>query len=189
MAAKSLAHKLGQGLSPQGFIDAMTKNREAFLDWQSKFAWANEDDREFFESLNNRDDLRCVILAADWCGDVVRNIPVVFKALENSGMPVEVLIMEENLDVMDQFLTFGGRSIPVVMITDTGGLVLGTWGPRPKYVQEPMVKFKTENPDREAPDYQAKLDETRKEIKARYGEGTEYQQLIVKELRELISTF
>ncbi|TLS49160.1 thioredoxin family protein [Paenibacillus antri] len=186
---KSLAHKLGQGLTPQGFIDAMTKNQEAFLSWGDKFAWADEDDKEFFESLNNRDDLRCVILAADWCGDVVRNVPVVLKALENSGVPVEFLVQEEHMDVQDQFLTLGGRSIPVVIFVDTGGFVLGTWGPRPTYVQEPMVKFKKENPDREAPDYQTNLAETRKEIMARYGEGTDYQQLIVKELRELISSF
>jgi len=186
---KSVANKLGQGLTPQGFIDAMTKNQDKFLEWQSKFAWANEEDREFFESLNNRDDLRCLIIAADWCGDVVRNVPVVFKALENSGVPIEVFIQEEHMDLMDQFLILGGRSIPVVIFADTGGFVLGQWGPRPTYVQEPMVQFKAANPDRDAPDYQDNLAAARKEIMARYGEGTEYQQLIVKELRELISSF
>ncbi len=30
----------------------------------------------FHESLNNRDDIRCMIIAAAWCGDVVRNMPV-----------------------------------------------------------------------------------------------------------------
>lgn len=187
--AASIANKMGQGLTPQGFIDAMTKNQDKFLEWQSKFAWANDEDREFFESLNNRDDLRCVIIAADWCGDVVRNVPVVFKALENSGVPIEVMIQEQHFDLMDQFLTLGGRSIPIVIFADTGGFVLGQWGPRPAYVQEPMVKFKAEHPDREAPDYQENLAETRKEIMARYGEGTDYQQLIVAELRALISSF
>lgn len=186
---KSLADKLGTGLTPQGFIDAMTKNQDKFLEWQEAFAWANDDDREFFESLSNRDDLRCLILAADWCGDVIRNVPVVFKALENSGIPVEVLIQEQNMDVMDQFLTMGGRAIPIVIFTDTGGFVLGHWGPRPAYVQEVMTKFKQANPDREAPGYDEKLAETRKEMMARYGEGTAYHQLIVGELRELISSF
>lgn len=185
--AKSVAGKIGQGLSPQQFIDRMTKNREAFLDWKAKFTWEHEEDRTFFESLSHRDDLRCLIIAADWCGDVVRNVPVVLNVLENSGIPIEMFILEEHLDLIDEFLTLGGRSIPVVIFADPGGFVLGHWGPRPKYVQEPMVKFKTENPDPEAPDYQEKLAETRKEIMARYGEGTEYQQWIVKELRELLS--
>ncbi|MFC4775511.1 thioredoxin family protein [Paenibacillus sp. GCM10023252] len=185
----SIASKLGQGISPQQFIDGMEKNKEAFLNWYEQFAWAEESDREFFESLNNRDDLRCSILMAEWCGDVVRNIPVVFRALENSGIPVEVLIMEDHLDTMDQFLTMGGRAVPIVIICDTGGAVLGQWGPRPKHVQEAMIAFKQENPDREAADYQEKLAVTRQEMGRRYGEGTGYQSVIVTELRELLSSF
>lgn len=187
--AKQLADKMGKGISPQAFIDGMTKNQEKFLEWRQAFEWKNEDDKQFFESLNNRDDLRCLIIAADWCGDVVRNVPVVLEAMEAGGVPTEMFVQEEHMDLMDQFLILGGRSIPVVIFVDTGGFVLGQWGPRPTYIQEPMVKFKAENPDREAPDYQENLAETRKEIMARYGEGTDYQQLIVKELRDLISTF
>ncbi|RIX53081.1 thioredoxin family protein [Paenibacillus nanensis] len=186
---KSVADKLGKGISPQQFVDGMTKNKEAFIDWMEKFSWPSGEDRDFFESLNNRDDIRCLILMADWCGDVVRNIPAVFGALEVSGIPTEVLIMEEHLDTMDQFLTMGGRSIPIVIFADTGGAVLGQWGPRPAYIQEPMVAFKQANPDREAPDYQEKLAETRQEIMKRYGEGPGYQALVVKELRELLESF
>lgn len=186
---QNLAEKLGKGISPAQFIEGMTKNKETFLGWSEQFQWADESDREYFESLNNRDDLRCLILMADWCGDVVRNVPVVLRALEVSGIPTEVLIMEEHLDTMDQFLTMGGRSIPIVIFTDTGGHVLGQWGPRPKHVQEAMIAFKQANPDREAPDYQDNLMETRKEIGRRYGEGTGYQAVIVKELRELLESF
>ncbi|MCM3748297.1 thioredoxin family protein [Paenibacillus pasadenensis] len=187
--ARSVANKLNKGISPRQFREGMTKNQEAFDSWGEKFQWASDEDREFFEQLNNRDDLRVLILMAEWCGDVVRNIPVVFRALENSGVPVEVLVMEEHLDTMDEFLTMGGRAVPVVIVADTGGHVLGTWGPRPKHVQEAMTAFKLENPDREAPDYQDKLSQVRQEMGRRYGEGTEYQAVIVRELRELISQF
>jgi len=187
--SRNVAEKLGKGISPEQFIEGMTKNKEAFVSWSEQFQWTSDDDREFFASLNNRDDLRCLILMADWCGDVVRNIPVVFRALENSGIPIDVLIMEEHLDTMDQFLTMGGRSVPVVIFADTGGHVLGQWGPRPKHVQEAMIAFKQANPDREAPDYQDNLMVTRQEIMRRYGEGTGYQAVIVKELRELLESF
>lgn len=185
----SIAEKLGAGITPAQFIEGMTKNQEKFAGYYEGFEWPSEEDRAFFESLKGRDDVRCSILMADWCGDVVRNIPVVFRALEAGGVLVEVLIMEEHLDTMDQFLTFGGRSIPVVLFTDAEGRVLGKWGPRPTYVQEPMVQFKLNNPDREAADYQEKLAETRKEIGRRYGEGTGYQRLILQELRELLQSF
>ncbi|WP_438444524.1 thioredoxin family protein [Gorillibacterium sp. sgz5001074] len=187
--SKNLYAKLGTGLKPQQFIDGMEKNKEKFQEWYDSFRWEDEGDQAYFDSLRNRDDLRCLILAADWCGDVVRNIPVVFRALENSGIPTEVLILEQNPEVMDQFLTMGGRAVPIVIFTDAGGFVLGHWGPRPKHVQEAMVAFKQANPDREAPDYQEKLAETRAEMGRRYGEGTGYHAVIVKELRDLISSF
>ncbi|GIQ61818.1 hypothetical protein PACILC2_03860 [Paenibacillus cisolokensis] len=86
-------------------------------------------------------------------------------------------------------MTMGGRAIPIVIFADTGGHVLGQWGPRPKHVQEVMTQFKLNNPDREAPDYQEKLAETRKEMMRRYGEGTDYQAVIIKELRSLLESF
>src|SRR5258708_3771985 len=108
-----ITSKFNKGLSPRQFVEAMTKNQEAFASWTEKFEWKDAELEEFYESLNNRYDLRCMILAADWCGDVVRNVPVVFHAMEKAGIPTEVLIMEENLDLMDQHLTMGGRAIPV----------------------------------------------------------------------------
>ncbi|MFB0844472.1 thioredoxin family protein [Paenibacillus oleatilyticus] len=187
--SKNLSAKLRQGLSPQQFADGMTKNQEKFKEWYDLFVWESEEDKEFFESLNNRDDLRCLILAADWCGDVVRNVPAVFRALEISGIPTEVLIKEEHPDVMAQFLTGGGEAIPIVIFTDFSGFVLGHWGPRPANVQAVMTKFKQENPDREAPDYNDKIQIARQEMVKQYGEGTGYQTVIVKELRELLSSF
>jgi hypothetical protein len=186
--SKNLYSLLGAGLEPQQFIEGMTKNREKFQEWMDSFSW-QEEERAYFESLRNRDDLRCLILAAEWCGDVVRNVPVVLKALEPSGIPVRILIMEEHPEVMDQFLTMGGKAIPIVIFTDAGGYVLGHWGPRPKHVQEAMTAFKLANPDREAADYQEKLGEARQEMGRRYGEGTGYHRMIVSELRELISSF
>ena len=183
----NLADKLRTGITPKQFMEGMEKNKEKFQTNYDEFVWDNAEDREFFESLNHRDDIRVLILAADWCGDVVRNIPVVFHALETAGIPTEVLILEENFDVMDQFLTFGGRSVPVVIFVDTGGHVLGHWGPRPKHVQQYMAVFKQENTDREAPDYTEKMAVVRSQMIEAYGEGVDIRTAILKELRELIS--
>lgn len=187
--ASNVSSWLGKGISPQQFMDGMTKNREAFDNWMNAFEWENEETKEFFRSLGFRDDLRCLLLAAEWCGDVVRNVPVLFKALGETGMPVEVMIMEQHTELMDQFLTMGGRAIPIAVFADTGGFVLGQWGPRPKHVQEVMTCFKAENPDREAADYQEKIAVARQEMGRQYGEGADYQKAIVNELRDLLSGF
>lgn len=181
---KNLYNKLEQGMDPQNFIASMEKNKAAFQDWYEQFSWKSEEDQRFFQSLQFRDDIRCLILAAEWCGDVVRNVPVVLRVLEETNMPVEILVMEDHIDVMDQFLTMGGRAIPIVIFTDTGGQVLEQWGPRPAHVQAVMEDFKKQYPDREAPEYQEKINTARAEMMKQYGEGTAYQQVIVEELKE-----
>lgn len=186
---KQIGDKMGKGITPAQFMDTMEKNKDAFRSWYKQFSWSREEDQSFFASLRFRDDLRCLILMAEWCGDVVRNVPVVLRALEEAEMPVEVLVMEDHLDTMDQYLTMGGRAIPIVIFADTGGLVLGQWGPRPRHVQEVMTQFKQANPDRAAADYEGNIKLARQEMMRRYGDGTAYQSVIVEELRELLSSF
>lgn len=186
--AITVAHKLGKGISPKAFIEGMTKNKDAFTTNYNQFSWINEEDKEFFESLNYRDDLRVLILTADWCGDALRSIPVVFRALEVSNIDTEVFIVEEHQDLMDDFLTLGGRSVPVVIIADSGGHVLDRWGPRPAHVQQLMIQFKQENPDREAEDYNDKMLALRKEMAAKYEEGEGVNSSVISELRELLSS-
>ncbi|GGO07639.1 thioredoxin family protein [Saccharibacillus kuerlensis] len=187
MSKSNLRSRFGTGLSPQGFIDSMQKNKETFETGYRDFTWKKEEDRLFFEGLRSREDLRAVILAADWCGDVVRNVPVVFRVLEAAEIPVDVMILEENFDLMDEYLTMGGRSVPIVIFADAEGEPLLQWGPRPEKVQELMRKFKTENPDREAPDYADNMKVVREQMMERYGEGTSIHEVIVHELRTLLS--
>ncbi|WP_110931385.1 thioredoxin family protein [Paenibacillus bouchesdurhonensis] len=185
----NLRNKLGKGVSPKQFMGGMQRNKEAFQSGYDDFKWVNEEDREFFESLKYRDDLRVLILAADWCGDVIRSVPVVLRALETAGIETEILIVEEHQDVMDHFLTMGGRAVPIVIVADTGGHVLGHWGPRPADVQEIMIRFKQENPDREAADYNEKIAVIRKQMAEKYDEGAGVNGKVVSELRELLSKF
>ncbi|WP_046226088.1 thioredoxin family protein [Paenibacillus dauci] len=187
MSKRNLADKWEVAITPEQFMEGMTQNKEAFHDGHTLFNWTDLEDHEFFKLLQHRDDLRSIIIAADWCGDVVRNIPVVFRAFEEAAIPTRVLILEEHQDVMDEYLTMGGRSVPIVIITDTGGHVLGQWGPRPQHVQELMVAFRQENPDREAPDYKDKMAEVRKGMMERYGEGSASHAMVIRELRELLS--
>ncbi len=184
--SKNIADKLGKGISPDDFINGMTVNQDKLKDWYERFSW-DEEKRAALVNLKEKLNVRAAILAADWCGDVVRNLPVVLHVLKELGIETEIFIMEQHLDLMDQFRTMGGRSIPKVIFTDPEGNVLADWGPRPAYIQEPMVRFKQENPDPNAPDYDEKKTAAYEEIHRRYGKGTEYQQLIVDELYQLFS--
>ncbi|MBK7934888.1 MAG: thioredoxin family protein [Acidobacteria bacterium] len=75
-----------------------------------------------------------LIIAEAWCGDSAPNVPVVEKnATESDNIEARYRLRDENLDLMDRWLTNGARSIPKLIAIDTSsGKVLGTWGSMPK---------------------------------------------------------
>jgi hypothetical protein len=180
----NLLHKIGSGLHPTMFIDGMTRNHDRLLDLYNQFKWSPNEEH-YFRGLRGHDYFRCFIICTDWCPDVIWNAPVLFQVLEYAQIPTEVLIMEQHVDIMDQFLTNGGRAQPIAIFTDVNGDVLGKWGPRPQYIQELMEQFRRDNPDRDAPDYQERIVNKRNEIAEIYNKGTEYQTVIMQELHQL----
>jgi hypothetical protein len=75
-----------------------------------------------------------LIIAEGWCGDAAQSVPV-FNLLEGSypNIHVKILFRDENLELMDQFLTNGSRSIPKVIMLDADTLeVKAVWGPQPQ---------------------------------------------------------
>lgn len=81
-----------------------------------------------------------------WCGDAAQIIPVLQKlADQNEHIELRLLMRDEHLDVMDAFLTDGGRSIPkIVFIDATDHSILGSWGPRPEIAQTMVMNTKEE---------------------------------------------
>jgi hypothetical protein len=74
-----------------------------------------------------------LILAEGWCGDAAQTIPI-FHLIEKQfpKIKIKLLLRDENVEVMDHFLTDGSRSIPKVLMLDASSLnLLAQWGPRP----------------------------------------------------------
>ena len=99
------------------------------------------------ECLNEK--LTWIVLAESWCGDAAQNIPVFAKIAEaNPNIHLRILLRDENPEVMDQYLTNGGKSIPKLICVDENLNELGTWGPRPKFLQDWLYENKA-NPKME----------------------------------------
>lgn len=80
-----------------------------------------------------------LILTEGWCGDAAQTIPVIHKmAAETPAIELKIVLRDQHLELMDEFLTRGkSRSIPKLIALDGESLdVLGTWGPRPRTAQE-----------------------------------------------------
>lgn len=87
-----------------------------------------------------------LVITEAWCADAAQVIPVLNKlAEENENIDLKLILRDENLEVMDQFLTNGTRSIPIMIVLDSESLeVLNSWGPRPVEVQKMVMDAKVE---------------------------------------------
>lgn len=85
-----------------------------------------------------------VVLAEGWCGDAAHSLPIINKLAEaNDQIWLRIVLREQNLELMNDFLTNGGKSIPKLIIYDTQNQhVLADWGPRPQPAQELFLQAK-----------------------------------------------
>lgn len=87
-----------------------------------------------------------LVITEGWCGDAAQNLPVIAKmAALSSNINLKLVLRDENLDLMDLFLTNGGRSIPKLIILDQENNVLNTWGPRPRIATKMVADYKAEH--------------------------------------------
>jgi len=94
-----------------------------------------------------------ILLTESWCGDAATNLPTIAMLADAvQNIQLKVLFRDEHLDLMDEILTNGARSIPKLISLDTEGNKLFTWGPRPEFAQK-MVMDNKALPESERKDY------------------------------------
>ena len=88
-----------------------------------------------------------LVLTESWCGDAAQALPMINKVASlTENISLKLILRDENIDVMNRFLTNGAMSIPkLVMVDDASGKVVGEWGSRPKIAQQMVVDYKNEH--------------------------------------------
>jgi thiol-disulfide isomerase/thioredoxin len=109
---------------------------------------ADEASRAVVSSINEK--YTWLVLTESWCGDAAQILPLLNKLAEiNPNIDLRLALRDENDELMNKFLTNGGKSIPKLLILDKGREVLNTWGPRPVEAQALYDSWKN-NPDKPA---------------------------------------
>ena len=87
-----------------------------------------------------------LVLTEGWCGDAAQNLPVIHKiAEENPNINLKLVLRDENIELMDEFLTNGGRAIPKLIALDEENEVISTWGPRPNAATRMVADYKNKH--------------------------------------------
>lgn len=97
------------------------------------------------KSVNQK--IKWVVLSESWCGDASPALPVMNKIAElNANISLSIILRDENLEVMNQFLTNGSMSIPKLIAIDVEeDTVVATWGPRSMKATQLVEDYKAEH--------------------------------------------
>ncbi|MFY4776403.1 thioredoxin family protein [Metabacillus sp. RGM 3146] len=150
----NLEEWFAKGLTQQEYVRSMEVHKEHLLTVYNEFR-LEEDERVYLQTLQS-EGLRAVIITADWCGDAMVNLPIFMRIAEESLIEARYLIRDENLELMDQYLTNGrARSIPIIVIFNQTGEEVAKWGPRASEVEGILGEMKKEMPPKDSPDFEA----------------------------------
>ena len=121
---------------------------------------------------------RVLVITEPWCGDSLAILPVVLKLFDQVGSSeIRIVLRDRNLELMDRYLTRGGRAIPILILLDETYEELLHWGPRPAAAQAIFEEHREDlNADR--------IDKTEVIKKIRNFYGRDRGRSIVEELHQ-----
>jgi len=117
-----------------------------------------------------------VAIAEDWCGDVVRHVPVLQSISDLApNLAVRYITRQNHLDIFARFLSNGGEAIPKFIFLNNQFVECGNWGPMPGPCRELIARGKA------CGDVAA----ARKKVSALY-EADGDRQMVITELLQLV---
>ncbi|HLJ81027.1 MAG TPA: thioredoxin family protein [Ktedonobacterales bacterium] len=132
-----------QGMTYEQYKEQMTRNQERFAANERELMLAPAD-LAAFQSLPR--PLHVLVIAEDWCGDVIDNLPILGRIAQESGkLDLRVFLRDQNLDLIDQYLKEGQfRSIPVFVFFDDAFNEIGRFIERTEVVTERRAQARRE---------------------------------------------
>ncbi len=179
--------RFGEGFDYTAYIDQIKVNKARFGEFYDGCQLTPED-AALFRDLASRPNgpAKMLVLGEDWCGDVVRGLPVLARIAEAGGMEMSIFPRDLHHDIMNEFLKEGQwMSIPVAVFYTKDHQYICHWIERPAIAEQEMAEMETairgENPEITDQEFSR---ERRTRTAARAGDWIE---ATIVELKELLS--
>ena len=86
-----------------------------------------------------------MFLTEDWCADSAYALPIISRiSVVNPRVNIRILFRDENLYIMDRYLSDGKRSIPKLVVFGEDGAERFQWGSRPRRLTEDRARWTEE---------------------------------------------
>lgn len=109
-----------------------------------------------------------LVITENWCGDAMINNSILRNIAEHAGLEVRCALRDEDTDLIDRYLTNGGRAIPIYVFLNDQGEVIGQWGPRAPELQQNVMNLRQELPEKDADNFEEAQKELYKNINEQY---------------------
>ncbi len=137
-ATTSIApERFSQGLTITEYMNGMQENREKLEGNYSNVVLTNA---EIERIQKSNIPVNVLVIAEDWCGDVLRYLPMLARMAEiATNWNVRIFYRDRNLDLAERWLKNGiHRAIPVIAFFD------GNWNELGYYQEKPVQVYKEE---------------------------------------------
>ncbi len=121
--------RFAQGMTYDEYMASVKVNKARMEEYYDNVKLASEQ-AEALREVASADGgpARMMIIGEDWCGDVVRELPVLARVAEAAGLDLRIFPRDENHDIMNEYLKEGKyMSIPVAVFYDEGHEYICHW--------------------------------------------------------------
>ena len=169
-------------LLPQ-YMEDMSQLKEESFHVYEQFTVPTED--TFIHKLREA-NVHILAITEDWCGDAMVNNPIIRKVAEAADVEVRTFLRDEDTDLIDRYLTNGGRGIPIYIVLNEAGEVITKWGPRAPELQQYVVDGRAKLPAQDAPNFEEAQKAFYTELRKRYAEDATFWTYIYESFKAAV---
>ena len=136
-----LREYFGIGMTPEEYTGLLDEKQRRLHEHHQRRA---EIDPAAVQRLRSAGPFRVLVVTEPWCGDSLANLPVIVALCRHAGIELRIVRRDEHLELIDRYLTQGGRSIPIAIALNEGFEELFHWGPRPGPAQAIFAEHREE---------------------------------------------
>ena len=172
------------GISKEEYMSELDTHKESFEHIYRNFEVPETD----IATLQQHDGVRALVLAEVWCGHCMLDIPIFLNMTEKANIPVTFFRRDDNLELMDQYLTNEKRIIPIIIFIDKNGNELATWGPVAPKVGQIADEYKKDIPAKDDPAYEDAFKQFAATVSKLFTEDETIWQAVYEDIKETLIT-
>lgn len=171
-----------EGVLMADYMENMSQLKEQSFAIYEKFEVPADD---FINQLKEK-NVHILAITEDWCGDAMLNNPIFRKIAEVANIEIRTVLRDADTDLIDRYLTNGGRAIPVYLVLNEAGEVVGKWGPRAPELQQLVMDMRATLPAKEDENFETAQTAMYNKMRSQYVEDAQLWSYVYNDIKNTL---